>query len=248
MDRRTPVRTAGYATVLAAALGAAAAGPLAAAEAPAAAAPVSVPSAGQQIASAVLAAPEERRAGAEVLGYAAEGATVALKVLRAGTNDIICLADEPGDEKWSVACYHRSLEPFMKRGRELESEGVSGDDRMKRRWAEADAGTLAMPKAPATLYVLSGKGFDSATGKAIDPYLRYVVYTPYATQESTGLPLSPPGPGGPWIMFPGTAGAHIMITPPKEGPATPATPATPAKAAEPAKPATPPAGKDPRRR
>ena len=79
-----------------------------------------------------------------------------------------------------------------------------------------------MPKTPATLYVLSGTRFDTSSGKVIDPYLRYVVYTPYATQESTGLPLSPPGPGGPWLMFPGTAGAHIMITPPKpEPPATP---------------------------
>lgn len=179
------------------------------------------PGAAEQIAGAVQAAPEDRRAGAQVLGYDDKGAVT---VLRPGTNDLICLADKPTDDKWSVACYHQSLEPFMRRGRELEAAGVTGDDRMKRRWAEADAGTLAMPKTPATLYVLNGKGYDAASGKVIEPYLRYVVYTPYATQESTGLPLSPPGPGGPWIMFPGTAGAHIMITPPVES-AKPAAPA-----------------------
>ena len=93
---------------------------------------------------------------------------------------------------------------------------------MKQRYVEADAGVLPMPKKPATLYVLSGKSFDAASGKVMEPYLRYVVYTPWATQESTGLPLSPPGPGGPWLMFPGTAGAHIMITPPKpEAPVEP---------------------------
>lgn len=166
----------------------------------------------QQIASAVLAAPESRRAGAQVLGYDAEGK---LGVLRPGTNDLVCLADTPGDARFSVACYHQSLEPFMSRGRELQAEGVSGEERMKRRWEEADAGKLAMPKAPATLYVLTGARFDTAAGVVVDPYLRYVVYTPWATAESTGLPLDPPGPGGPWIMFPGTAGAHIMITPPK---------------------------------
>lgn len=221
-------------------LGAALALPLPCAAGAQTATAVTVPPVEQQISSAVLAAPEERRAGAQVLGYTVEGGTLALKVLRPGSNDIVCLADKPGDDKWSVACYHQSLEPFMRRGRELEAEGVTGDDRMKRRWAEADAGTLAMPKAPATLYVLSGKGYDTAIGKAIDPYLRYVVYTPYATQESTGLPISPPGPGGPWIMFPGTAGAHIMITPPKESAAPPA--ASPATA-----PPSPPPGKDPRR-
>jgi len=171
------------------------------------------PPASQQIAAAVLAAPEDRRAGAAVLGYDDAGSVVQL---RAGTNDLICLADKPGDDRFSVACYHASLEPFMKRGRELEAQGVTGEARMKQRWQEADAGQLAMPKAPATLYVLTGKSYDPASGKVDDPYLRFVVYTPYATQESTGLPLSPSAPGAPWIMFPGTAGAHIMINPPKK--------------------------------
>jgi hypothetical protein len=202
---------------------------------------VEVPPAEQQIASAVLAAPAERRAGAQVLGYVAEGEEIVLRELRAGSNDLVCLADRPGDESWSVACYHRSLEPFMSRGRELAAAGVTGEERMKQRWAEADAGTLQMPDAPATLYVLSGKGFDAATGEAIDGYLRYVVYTPWATEASTGLPLSPTSMGGPWLMFPGTAGAHIMINPPKPTPAEPAAPAVPATPATPAAPATPPA-------
>ena len=84
-----------------------------------------------------------------------------------------------------------------------------------------------MPKDPATLYVLSGTGIDPVTGAIQNGYLRYVVYTPNATAESTGLPLSPPGPGGPWIMFPGTPGAHIMINPPKDEAAPKPAPATP---------------------
>ncbi|MEO7795338.1 MAG: hypothetical protein ABIV06_11255, partial [Thermoanaerobaculia bacterium] len=136
----------------------------------------SLPPAVVQIAAAVQAAPEDRRAGATVLGYTSpEPASLAV-ILRQGNNDLFCLADRPGDDKFSVACYHQSLEPFMKRGRELEAQGVTGDERMKRRWQEADAGTLAMPKTPATLYVLTGKGFDAAAGKVIDSYLRYVVY------------------------------------------------------------------------
>jgi hypothetical protein len=43
-------------------------------------------------------------------------------------------------------------------------------------------------------------------------YTRWVIYTPGATAETTGLPLTP-GPGAPWLMFPGTPGAHIMISP-----------------------------------
>ena len=56
--------------------------------------------------------------------------------------------------------------------------------------------------------------FDAETGTIENPFLRWVFYTPWATPESTGLPTAPTGPGAPWLMFPGTAGAHIMITPP----------------------------------
>lgn len=170
------------------------------------------PPADEQIAAALLAAPEDRRDGARVLGYSPEGTLVEL---RAGTNDLVCLADKPDNAAFSVACYHASLEPYMRRGRELEAEGVPGEERMKRRWQEADAGTLPMPKTPATLHVLSGTSYDAAAGKVIDGHLRWVVYTPWATTESTGLPLNPQAPGAPWLMFPGTPGAHIMITPPK---------------------------------
>src|SRR6188768_445849 len=47
----------------------------------------------EQIASAVLAAPDDRRAGARVLGYVAGPARIEVRELRAGTNDLVCLAD-----------------------------------------------------------------------------------------------------------------------------------------------------------
>jgi len=40
-----------------------------------------------------------------------------------------------------------------------------------------------------------------------------VVYIPWATAASTGLPIKPEAPGMPWIMDPGTHRAHIMINP-----------------------------------
>jgi hypothetical protein len=46
--------------------------------------------------------------------------------------------------------------------------------------------------------------------------LRYVIYIPYATSASTGLPLKQDAPGMPWIMDPGTPRAHIMINPPQQ--------------------------------
>ncbi|MCW5963415.1 MAG: hypothetical protein KIT83_05205 [Bryobacterales bacterium] len=164
-----------------------------------------------QIAGAVLAAPEELRATATVLGY---NASHELVPLRESAGDLVCLASDPRREAFNVACYHKDLEPFMARGRELAKQGVSGQKRNDIRYEEIKAGNLELPKEPRMLYVLTGSKFDPASGQVEKSYLRWVVYTPYATQESTGLSTKP-AEGSPWLMFPGTPGAHIMISPPR---------------------------------
>lgn len=128
-------------------------------------------------------------------------------VIKEGTNHLICLADNPNQKNFNVACYHKSLEPFMARGRVLKKEGKTRGEIEEIREAEAVEGKLVMPREPATLYVLSGETKENAN-------LRWVVYIPWATSESTGLPLKPMVEGGPWIMFPNKHNAHIMITPP----------------------------------
>jgi hypothetical protein len=172
-----------------------------------------VPDAEGQLASALLAAPEDRRAGATVIGFDGEGKAV---TLREGDNDLVCLSDYTLADGWSTSCYHESLDPYMARGRQLREEGVDGQARLQQRWDEIEAGTLAYPEAPTTLYVLHGEGYDAASGQVVEPYLRWVIYTPFATPESTGLQTAP-APNAPWLMFPGTVGAHIMITPPRPG-------------------------------
>ena len=71
-----------------------------------------------------------------------------------------------------------------------------------------------MPKGPSTLavYAANEADYNPATGE-VKGKLRYVIYIPFATPESTGLPLKPEIPGGPWIMDPGTHRAHIMLNP-----------------------------------
>jgi hypothetical protein len=171
--------------------------------------PAGTPPPAEQIAAAVLAAPADRRAGARVLGYDDKGALVAL---REGSNDQVCLADNPKEPGINVACYHKDLEPFMTRGRALAAEGVKPADREDIRHKEIAAGTLQMPKEPRSLAVLTGTGFDAASGTIAEAYTRWVVYTPFATPESSGLSVTPV-PGGPWLMYPGKGTAHIMINP-----------------------------------
>lgn len=172
-----------------------------------------VPAAELQLKTAVLAAPADKQAGATVYGYSEKNEFV---LLRKGTNELVCLADDPAQKGLSVSCYHQDLEPFMKRGRELKQAGKKPNEVLDMREQEVKAGTLKMPTHPTTLYAYSAKteNYDPATGVVKDGYLRYVVYIPYATAESTGLPLKPEAPGMPWIMDPGTHRAHIMINPP----------------------------------
>ena len=165
-----------------------------------------------QIMTAVLAAPEEQRKDAMVYGYNESGEMV---ILRKGTNNMVCLADDPDREGISVSCYSKKLEPFISRGRELRAEGKSESEIRQIRQREADAKDLQMPDAPSMMYIYSGteENYDKSTGELKDGKFRYVIYMPYATTESTGLPDRPHVPGMPWLMDPGTHRAHIMITP-----------------------------------
>lgn len=172
-------------------------------------APSQVANADEQIAQALVAAPADKVAGARILGYATDGSVIEL---RPGSNDFICLAPNPARERFSSACYHASLEPYFARGRELDGEGVSHEDRYRIRYEEMQAGALPMPVMSATQYIFDGT-WDSESRTA-EGRVRWVIYIPGATPESTGLSLQP-REGGPWLMFPGTPGAHIMIVPPR---------------------------------
>ena len=172
-----------------------------------------IPSKDIQISTAVLAAPEGLREKALVYGYSEKGDFV---VLREGGNEMVCLADDPAQAGLNVSCYQKDLDPFMARGRDLKKAGKNPKEIFDTREEEVKSGKLLMPKQPATLFVYSAtdEQFNRSTGVVTGGNLRYVVYIPFATSESTGLPLKPEAPGMPWIMDPGTHRAHIMINPP----------------------------------
>lgn len=165
----------------------------------------------EQVTAAVLPLPPELREGATVLGYDAAGKLV---TLRQGRGDMHCLADDPADgDRFHVACYHKALEPFMARGRALRASGVTGDQVDSVRFREVRARRLALPRGTWSLYSLTGKtsGWDAAAGTLAGARPLFVMYMPYATTATTGL-SDKPGKG-PWLMFPGTPKAHLMLTP-----------------------------------
>lgn len=171
-----------------------------------------VPNAAMQIKLALLAAPPEKRDSCTVYGYDANNQLV---IIKKGTNELICLADNPEQANFSVACYNKNLEPLMYSGRVLRKQGFKGQQLFDERAKEVKAGTLKMPDGPSTLYVYAAddKDVNLTTGEVKNGYMRYVIYIPFATVASTGLPVKPSAPGMPWIMDAGTFGAHIMINP-----------------------------------
>ncbi|MDX1630733.1 MAG: hypothetical protein R3234_02640 [Thermoanaerobaculia bacterium] len=168
------------------------------------------PSPEVQIAGAVLPAPPDERESATVLGYTDEGELV---TLRKGEGRLICLADDPTREGFHSACYHRDLEPFMARGRELREKGLERSEVQEIRKREIEEGSLFYPEGPRALYSLTGPAgsFDPETEELEDARRVYVLYIPYATEESTGLTSRQMTPGGPWIMSSGEPWAHVMV-------------------------------------
>ncbi len=170
-----------------------------------------IPPTAQQIEAAVLPAPTDLRSTATVLGYRPDGT---LTTLRKGDGPLTCLASDPANAEFHVACYHRSLEPFMARGRALRAQGVQRGEVDSVRFREVRSGALRMPRAPAVLYSLTGKpgSFDPVAGTAKGARSLFVVYVPNATAASLGV-SAVPAEGIPWVMFPGTPKAHIMFVP-----------------------------------
>jgi hypothetical protein len=174
-------------------------------------APLPIPPAAQQVAAAVLALPEVMRAGARVWGYRQDGT---FAELRAGTGTMTCIADNPNDNRFHVACYHNSMEPYMARGRELRTQGVRMQSLDSVRTLDVQAGRFRMPTS-ASLYSLTGPAgaYDPATNTTTGANPLYVIYLPFATAESVGLPTRPVRAGQPWMMHAGEVGAHIMLSP-----------------------------------
>lgn len=170
-------------------------------------------SAARQIAAAVSALPENLQAGAKVYGYAASGKFTTLK---RGTNDMVCIADDPAAKLFHVACYHESLEPFMARGRQLHALRKKPESIDSARLADLKARRYSMPAKPAALYQYFAPrdSVDMATGTVRGAEYLYVIYMPYATYRTTGISENPLD-GGPWVMDPGKPWAHVMVQPQK---------------------------------
>ena len=158
----------------------------------------------QQIAEAVHILPKDLQAGATVVTY--DPATGARKVLRQGTNFMEC---QPKMADGFERCYNKAFAPRRDFEAKLRAQKKSDEDIQKAVQAALKDGTLpAPPKA-----MMSYRGFD----KEDRIQNLWVMQMPGATSETVGVSTvsqrdnALKGEGLPWMMLPGTPGAHIMI-------------------------------------
>ena len=170
------------------------------------------PAVEQQIAGAVLAAPDSMRAGAAVLGW--QGGE--LVEIRKGTNELICLADDPATDRFQVACYQKSLDPFMARGRELHKLKLSHTqvDSARMLDIKAGAGRCRRHRRRSTT---SWRRRTASTPPPACPAATAPAGTsctsPTPRRPASGFSTAADGSGRPWLMYPGEPWAHLMVTP-----------------------------------
>jgi hypothetical protein len=156
--------------------------------------------------------PDDLKAGATVVSY--DEKTGDRKVIRQGTNFIEC---QPKAKDGFVRCYNKVLAPRRDMEAKLRAQGKSDEDVTKEIQAALKDGRLKPPPFGTVSYRYSD---DPGRIK-----LLWVISVPNATPEQLGISTESQrdaalkGNGKPWMMLPGTPGAHIMV-PINPGPAT----------------------------
>jgi len=160
--------------------------------------------AADEIAQATLPLPDDLRAEASVYTY--DPKTGERVWLRKGTNFAECVPRGADGFTW---CYNRATAPRRDFSAKLRAQGKSDKDIQDAVAAATKDGTLKPTPFGTMSYRLYGKK-DRIQ-------LLWVLSVPGATPESIGVSDGSGrdeaigGDGRPWLMLPGTPGAHIMI-------------------------------------
>lgn len=165
-----------------------------------------------KIKEAVQPLPDDLKAGATVVTYDEKSGDRV--VLREGTNFIEC---QPKAKDGFVRCYNKVLAPRRDMEAKLRAQGKSDKEVTEAIQAALKGGQLKPPPFGTISYRYSD---DPGRIK-----LLWVISVPNATPEQLGISTASQrdaalkGNGKPWMMLPGTPGAHIMI-PINPGPST----------------------------
>jgi hypothetical protein len=149
------------------------------------------------VAQAVMPLPPSLQSGATVISVNDEGEK---KVLRKGSNDMMCRADSPATG-FLVMCYHKRLDNYLS----YSSSNAANDSPVRNRDYLLDLvekGTIT-PTKGGILYRLRGDAVENAVPMS-------VIFIPNLTAATTGF-ANVPDPHQPWLMWEGTPLSHVMI-------------------------------------
>jgi hypothetical protein len=169
--------------------------------APAAPLPLEAGASQADVDKALLAAPDNLKAGATVIKWKPD--LSGYTTLRKGNNRLVCFDKSglPGQLPFSIECTSVANIERAQQNMKFESE----PDRAKRQ-AALDAaeksGTRAKPEFGSVWYHVMGQSQDQVRH-------HMTIAVPGATAQSIGLPDNP-AQGGVWIMNAGTTTAHLM--------------------------------------
>ena len=158
-----------------------------------------------RIAEAIRPLPDDLQAGATVVVY--DQKTGERQVLRQGTNMMECQPKSPIDG--FTRCYHKQLAPRRDLEAKLRAQGKKDEEVTAAVQEATKAGTIKAPTFGMMSYRLSD---DKGRIQKL-----WVMSVPNATPETIGVSTSSQreealmGKGLPWLMLPGTPGAHVMI-------------------------------------
>ena len=158
-----------------------------------------------RVAEAIRPLPDDLQAGATVVVY--DEKTGERKVLRQGSNMMECQPKSPVDG--FTRCYHKMLAPRRDMEAKLRAQGKKDEEVTAAVQEAIKAGTIKPPTFGTMSYRLSD---DKGRIQKL-----WVMSVPGATPETIGVSTSSQredallGKGLPWLMLPGTPGAHVMI-------------------------------------
>ncbi len=158
----------------------------------------------EMIAQAIRPLPDDLKEGATVYRY--DPATGERIVLRQGNNQVEC---RPKDEEGFTRCSPTANASRSDLSARLRAQGLS-DEEVNAALADAEQKGLINPRI---FGALSYRLYDEPDRIQ----LLWIVSVPNATPEQLGMPTGAQrsnaiaGHGTPWMMEPGTPGAHLMI-------------------------------------
>jgi hypothetical protein len=159
----------------------------------------------QKIAEAVAPLPADLQADATVYTYDPD--TGDRITLRQGSNQVECQPPNPASEQ--TICQSTRGASGRDLSAKLRAEGRSGQEVQAAMAAARERGEVAAPGFGEMMYLVRHNDRQIK--------LLWVMITPGATPESIGVSTESQrnnalaGQGRPWLMRPGTPGAHIMI-------------------------------------